>query len=61
MQNKRFTIVLVSIFSIMILPLAYSYVGLDMSMQQAVLTGIITICSIYVGGQSISDTAKYYK
>lgn len=58
--KKRFTIILISMFSIMILPVVYSYIALAIELQQAVLTGLITIVSIYIGGQSLSDGAREF-
>ena len=60
MKNKRFKIVILAMASIMILPIVYGYLSILAEMQQSVITGIITIVGIYLGGQSASDTMLYY-
>lgn len=56
--KKRFTVILIALGSTMILPIVYGYIELDTDIQLAVLAGIITIVSVYIGGQSLSDGAR---
>ena len=56
--KKRFAVILLSLFSIMILPIVYIQYGIEASITTAVITGIITITSIYITGQSVSDSVN---
>jgi len=55
--RKRFTVTLISLAAVIILPIVYVKYGIEATIQTAVITSIATLASLFLVSQGASDTA----